>query len=236
MFLPPSKKLILSALLLITTLKSFCGIVDHDLMYRAYLDNDMQRWGAEIQKYIAQPNLTIDDKIDLSNYLYGYIAAILTTEKKSVIESLLKVWNGYLNDIEAAKGNRADVHVYRSAMAAYRFKLNPMLLAQASRSLNELDRALHTDPNNFLALQLKGNVKFYMPGNKKESITWFERALQQHDTTILYRWNRCAIALCLAQAYEKTGNREKAIQICETLLAQEPSFTYMRDTYLPSIK
>ena len=230
------KKTTLIILLLIATLKATCGVVNHDIMFQAYLDNDMKRWGTEIQKYIAQPNLTIDDKIDLSNYLYGYIATILETEKKSVIESLIKVWNGYLDEIEAAKGNRADVHVYRSAIAAYKFKLNPILLTQATRSLNELDRALDTDPNNFLAIGLKGNVKFYMPGNKKESIVWFERALEHLDTSAVYRWNQCAITLCLAQAYEKTGNPQKAAEIRETILKQYPNFTYMRDDYRPNIK
>lgn len=230
------KKTTLIILLLIATLKATCGVVDHDIMFQAYLDNDMKRWGSEIQKYIAQPNLTIDDKIDLSNYLYGYVAAILETEKKSVIESLLKVWNGYLDEIEATKGNRADVHVYRSAIAAYKFKLNPILLAQATRSLNELDRALDTDPNNFLAIGLKGNVKFYMPGNKKESIVWFERALEHLDTSAVYRWNQCAITLCLAQAYEKTGNPQKAVEIREAILTQYPNFTYMHDDYHPNFK
>jgi tetratricopeptide (TPR) repeat protein len=236
MSLSPLKKLILSALLLLASLKAFCGVIDHEVMFQAYLDNDMTRWGTEIEKYIAQPDLTIDDKIDLSNYLYGYVAAILETKKKSEIESLIKVWNGYLNEIEAEKGNRADVHVYRSAIAAYKFKLNPILLAQATRSLNELDRALDTDPNNFLALQLKGNVKFYMPGNKKEAIAWFERALQQLDTSALYRWNQCAITLCLAQAYEKTGNPQKAIEVRNTILNQYPNFIYMRDDYYPSFE
>ena len=230
------QKTILSTLLLLTTLKASCGVVNHDIMFQAYLDNDMKRWGTEIQKYIAQPNLTINDKIDISNYLYGYIAAILETENKNVIESLLKIWNNYLDEIETAKGNRADVHVYRAAIATYKFKLNPFLLTQASRSLNELDKALNTDPNNFLALQLKGNVKFYMPGNKKESIVWFERALQHLDTAALYRWNQCAITLCLAQAYEKTGNPQKAVKIRETILKQYPNFTYMHDDYRLSLK
>ncbi len=230
------KKTIVSILLLITTFKAFCGVVDHDIMYQAYLNNDMKRWGTEIQKYINQPDLTIDDKIDISNYFYGYVAAILETEKKNVIESLLKIWNSYLDEIEATKGNRADIHVYRAAISAYKFKLNPMLLAQATRSLNELDKALNIDPNNFLAIGLKGNVKFYMPGNKKDAIIWFERALENLDTANVYRWNRCAITLCLAQAYEKTGNKEKAIKICQTILTEEPNFKYMRDIYYPSIK
>ena len=251
------KKTIVSILLLITTFKAFCGVVDHDIMHQAYLNNDMKRWGTEIQKYINQPDLTIDDKIDISNYFYGYVAAILETEKKNIIESLLKIWNSYLDEIEATKGNRADIHVYRAAISAYNTydfrtineiipsitqKIENKVIDKELRKIDnttgfyELDKALNIDPNNFLAIGLKGNVKFYMPGNKKDAIIWFEHALENLDTANVYRWNRCAITLCLAQAYEKTGNKEKAIKICQTILTEEPNFKYMRDIYYPSIK
>lgn len=229
------KKIILLALLLFATIKVSCGVVDHDVMFQAYLDNDMKRWGREIQKYIVRKDLTIDDKIYLSNYLYGYVAAVLESEKESVIESLIKVWEGYLKEIEAARGRRADVHVYRSAIAAYKFKLNSMLLAQGVRSFRELDKAFDIDSNNFLVLQLKGNVKFYLPGSKKESIVWFECAIKNADTHVAYRWNRCAVIVNLAQAYEKIGNKAKAIEICKNALIEEPNFIYLRDVYYPSL-
>ena len=83
---------------------------------------------------------------------------------------------------------------------------------------------------------------FYMPsfvgGDKAEAIKWFEKALTgiSNTTDKTFHWNRCAITLCLAQAYEKTGNKQKAIEIVEAELQREPNNTYMRNTYLPSLK
>ena len=225
-------------------LKAMASVVDHDVMYQAYLDNDMKRWGIELRKYTSQPNISIDDKIDISNYLYGYIASLLVDidKNKNEINQWLDLWDEYLNEIETSKGKRADIYVYRSAINAYKAKVKKGgMMIYGPRSLSELNNALNADPNNALANGLKGNTKFYMPsfvgGDKQEAIVWYEKALLliQTNTDPLYRWNRCAITLCLAQAYKKTGNKEKAIEICQTELQREPNFAYMRDIYLPSL-
>ena len=205
----------------------------------------MSVWKTELKKYTASPNLTTTDKLEISNYLYGYVATLLVDadKNKQEITVWIELWEQYLNDIEKATGKNAYVYVYRSSINAYKSKVKAGgMMVWGPRSLTELKRALSTDPNNPLANGLKGNMLFYMPGfvggDKVEAIKWFEKALAgiSNSTDKTFRWNRCAITLCLAQAYEKTGNREKAIQICETLLSQEPTFTYMRDTYLPSLK
>ncbi|MEE1090875.1 MAG: hypothetical protein UH103_05570, partial [Paludibacteraceae bacterium] len=77
-----NKKITLTTLLLIASLKAFCGIVNHDVMYQAYLDNNMSVWKTELQKYTASTNLTTTDKLEISNYLYGYIASLLVDADK----------------------------------------------------------------------------------------------------------------------------------------------------------
>jgi tetratricopeptide (TPR) repeat protein len=238
------KKTIFATLLLIASLKAFCGVVDHDLMYQAYLNNKMNVWKTELKKYTTSPNLTITDKLEISNYLYGYIATLLVDadKNKKEIISWIDLWEKYLNDIEKAKGKNAYVYVYRSSINAYKSKVKAGgMMVWGPQSLTELKRALETDPNNPLANGLKGNMLFYMPGfvggDKEEAIKWFEKALTRISTNTdkTFRWNRCAITLCLAQAYEKTGNKKKAIEICTAFLQREPNYTYMRDTYLPSL-
>ena len=240
-----NKKSILATILLFASLKAFCGIVDHDLMYQAYLNNDMSVWKTELQKYTSIADLTTTDKLEISNYLYGYIATLLVDadKNKQEITVWIELWEQYLNDIEKATGKNAYVYVYRSSINAYKSKVKAGgMMVWGPRSLTELKRALATDPNNPLANGLKGNMLFYMPGfvggDKVEAIKWFEKALAgiSNSTDKTFRWNRCAITLCLAQAYEKTGNKQKAIEIAEAELQREPNFAYMRDTYLPSLK
>ena len=240
-----NKKTILAALLFIASFKAFCGVVNHDRMYQAYLSNDMSVWKTELQKYTASTDLTITDKLEISNYLYGYIATLLTDADKNKQEIIgwIELWEKYLEEIEKATGKNAYVHVYRSSINAYKSKVKAGgMMVWGPRSLTELKRALNIDPNNPLANGLKGNMLFYMPGfvggDKEESIKWFEKALAgiAASTDKTFRWNRCAITLCLAQAYEKTGNKQKAIEIAEAELQREPNNSYLRDTYLPSLK
>ena len=77
-----NKKTILAALLFIASLKAFCGVVDHDIMYQAYLDNDMSVWKTELQKYTTSNELTNTDKLEIRDgpqallQPFGYVNSI----------------------------------------------------------------------------------------------------------------------------------------------------------------
>ena len=75
-------------------------------------------------------------------------------------------------------------------------------------------------------------------GDKKRSIEYFNRALALYGTQMQkrYNWNVLETQLTLAQCYEKTGQVDKAIALCEQVLKSEPNYVYMRDVYLPQLK
>ncbi len=228
---------------LLSLLPVWGGVVDHDMMFRAFLDGDMKRWEKELKGYMAKPDLTVDDKIDLSNYLYGYIATIVDNCSDDELESWLTQWEGYLNDVEKAGRIESTVRVYRSSAAAYRAKAYTWRMIPLARvAIKEINKALEIDSQNPIAIALKGNIEFYMPkaigGSKKKAIEYYERSLElmRRNPQTLYRWNRCAMELCLAQAYEKTGNKERALEIATATLNEFPDYAYIRDIYLPSLK
>ena len=117
------KKTILATLLLIASFKAFCGIVDHDLMYQAYLNNNMSVWKTELQKYTTSTNLTTTDKLEISNYLYGYVATLLVDAEKNKQEIIdwIDLWEQYLNDIEKATGKQGIDQVVHSQAFYVRF-------------------------------------------------------------------------------------------------------------------
>ncbi|MBR6520307.1 MAG: hypothetical protein IKT77_04935, partial [Paludibacteraceae bacterium] len=183
------KKIIFPILMLFCSLRIMAGIVDHDVMYEAYLNNKMSVWGVELNKYTSTPKLTTDDKLEISNYLYGYIAFLLADieANKSEINKWIDLWDKYLDDIEKTKGKRADVFAYRSANNAYKAKIRTGgMMVYGPRSLADLTRAMNHDTNDLVVVELKGNTKFYMPslvgGDKKEAIVWFEKALKIIDS------------------------------------------------------
>lgn len=218
------------------------GVVDHDVMFKAYLANDMNRWGDELTKYTHTKNLTATDKLDICNYLYGYAAVLMDKGDDETTEEWLKIMENYLNDLEKTNAPKSTLYVYRSSVLAFRSRMNKWkMISYANKSLDYLDKALEINSNDPLAVGLKGNVKFYVPaligGSKKESIPYYERAIRllKANPQKVYRWNLCAIELCLAQAYEKTGNKQKAIEQVNKIIEECPSFKYVRDTYLPAL-
>lgn len=236
------KKYFVLLTLLVPLNSVFAAVVDHDRMYKAYLANDMATWGRLLSEYVSIDTLTIEDKIDMSNYFYGYIATILKTEKKEHVERLISIWEGYLEDIEKSGVNSSTIHVYLSSIAAYRTSLYPMkALSYVKESLLELDLAKTINPENPLVVGLQGNVLFYMPkimgGDKKKALECFQKAVRLHEENpnILYRWNECGIRLCLAQAYEKLDRKQEAIEVCRKTLEIVPDFSFMRDIYLPEL-
>lgn len=218
------------------------GVVDHDRMFEAYLAGDMSVWGEEIKRCSQASGLTVDDKLDLCNYLYGYIAVILETEKKDVVEEWLALWENYLTTVEGAGKEKSMTLVYRSSVSAYRAMLYPLkAIRYASQSIKLIDDAIEADSGNPIAIGLKGNMKFYMPaiagGSKREALSLFTEALGLLADACpdVYRWNRCGMELCLAQAYEKTGDKDKALSVANATLERVPDYAYMRDVFLPSL-
>lgn len=228
-----------------TTTPSIASAVDHDRIYTAYLSNDMGEWGAELSRCSALPSLSADDRFALCNYYYGYVAYILDRQDKRDVERLISQWEEYISSLEDERYKPSSLLVFRSSIQAYRARMYPLKsLAYITRSINLLEKALETSATDPLAVGLKGNAKFYSPaiagGSKTEAIKYFTSALtllsaDEYASDKVFRWNRCAMELCLAQAYEKTDQTAKALAQARKSLAREPRFDYMKNVFLPSI-
>ena len=64
----------------------------------------------------------------------------------------------------------------------------------------------------------------------EKTITAFE-----NQKAIENNWNYIATMLCYAQAFEKLGETEKAIEVCQKILKIAPTFVYVRDVYYPQL-
>lgn len=227
---------------LLLFLSANASSLDYDRMYDAYLANDMDFWGKEIDR-VMQNNLTLDEKLAVMNFLYGYVPVIVKDDKKKKeAEHYIDLMDSLLTELECAGKAKATCKVYRVSMFASQIELNKWkLMTLGPKSLEYVDEALKLEPHNPLALGVKGNTLFYAPkalgGNKKESLHYMVEALEEFDklNNPLYKWNRTGLQLCLAQAYDKLGEKQKAIDYCKKILSETPNFVYVRDVYLPSL-
>ncbi len=228
-------------LLTLLLLVSINGIAQHtdEQLYNAYLRNDMSVW----EDYVTKAEwsvLSLEEKERLLNYEYGYVAVAIG-EGHPKAENYLNIFEQHLKEVQPEIA-LATHSTYASAVAAYKISFNKFkMIYYGKQAISLAASAVEQDSLNPLAMTLKANVDFYCPkafgGDKKRALKYLLRAeqLYQEQALTQYNWNYRALQLCIAQCYEKSGNKAKAIEKCQSILAEEPEFQYIANVYLPTL-
>ncbi len=232
--------LALLAAFLLCTLSVYAEYTEEQL-YQAYMERDMATW----QHYIDEADwdtLSVSERKRLLNYEYGFVAVAIDNKYPNAVDYLTHFRNHVAEEFAAQHICEAHYCMYMSSIHAYDFLLNrSRLFSSGLQSFKMVKKAAQLAPDDPYVLTLKANVDFYAPsafgGDKEEALKMFTRAKQIFRQTPDYKhiWNYASLSLCIAQCYEKTGDREKAIEQCRIILAEMPNFSYVRDEYLPSL-
>ncbi|MCQ2332376.1 MAG: hypothetical protein MJZ95_04125 [Paludibacteraceae bacterium] len=214
------------------------GVVDHDKMFNAYLKGDLATWKKELSSYVANPSLTFQDKCDVANYLYGYIGFILDSgAKKAELEKWMTYLDSYIEEMMKHKSTKSMAHLYKAGSYAFKAKTYKKIVSYGIKSVGELDEALEEDPNNAIAIGLKGNVKFYAPaivgGNKKKALEFYVKAVNilSKKCPQTYQWNYWALKLCIVEAYVGLGEKDKAEAYYKQVMKAKPDFLLLKKSY-----
>ena len=214
------------------------GVVDHDKMFNAYLKGDLATWKKELSSYVANPSLTFQDKCDVANYLYGYIGFILDSgAKKAELEKWMTYLDSYIEEMMKHKSTKSMAHLYKAGSYAFKAKTYKKIVSYGIKSVGELDEALEEDPNNAIAIGLKGNVKFYAPaivgGNKKKALEFYVKAVNilSKKCPLAYQWNYWALKLCIVEAYVGLGEKDKAEAYYKQVMKAKPDFLLLKKSY-----
>lgn len=207
-------------------------------LYQAYLANDMGVWDA----YIHASNWEKADKKErarILNYEYGYVATAQQEKKKDAEWHLSQ----FEQHIEAMDGvlPASTVYTYRSAAASYRALIGN-LMSNGVKALQHIKKARQCDSKDPLALNLSGCVEMYSPamlgGSKKQALEYFHESMRIREAKgdTVSNWNYLGSWMSIAQCLEKTEGVEAAIRECERILRFAPTFSFIRDVYLPELK
>ena len=215
--------------------------VNHEVLYNAYLTQNFQVWKTTIDE-AQKSKMTLKELAEVINYEYGYIGASLGANKTEEAARVMRLMERQLAILERHQYQPAVVHMYRSALYAFKIAFNKWdVISLGTQSVKYADLAYSEAPKNPLIVSFKGNVDFFRPqllgGSKKNALYNYEKAVelfeQQNQTT--HNWNYLATLLSMAQAYEKTGNLKKADLVCQKILHLAPNFKYVKEIYYPQL-
>lgn len=231
-----SRHILIIALLISAALSSWADVMNHDKMFRAYIAGDMDTWGVEIKRATALP-LSVEEKLEVLNYLYGYVPTIVEIkEKRGEAKYYIDLMKDYIEEVEEAGLAPALCMVYRVSMLSAQISLNSLsMMTLGPQCLSLTNKALKLEPDNPLTLGLKGNTLFYAPGmfggNKREALDFYLKSLDafRHEANPLYKWNEAGMLFCIAEAYEKVVSPEKAAGYCREILKAYPGFTMVKN-------
>lgn len=225
---------------LLLSLSALCfAQYDQKAMYNCYISQNKNLW----KQYVTTAdwrNMDNQERQRLLNYEYGYIAYAISVKEKNV-KQLLENFNKHLNEMEGKMPESTRL-TYLSAAASYYISVSKItILSNGPKTFSYSEKAVKLDPQNPYALTLRGSIYFYCPsafgGDKKLALEYLQKAEQQFEQAgdTVYNWNYRSVQMVIAQCYEKTGNKQKAIDKCRSILREEPEFAYIRDSYLPEL-
>ncbi|MBR1809379.1 MAG: hypothetical protein IJ776_08335 [Paludibacteraceae bacterium] len=227
-------------LAVIALLSSSCfAQYEQSAMYKCYLSQNKQLW----RQYVTTADwkqMNNQERQRLLNYEYGYIAYGISIKDKD-IKQMLQRFNEHIELMEGKMPESTRL-TYLSAAASYYISISKItILSNGPKTFSYSEKAVKTDPDDPYALTLRGSIYFYCPsafgGDKKLALDYLQKAEDRFRQTgdTIDNWNYRSVQMVIAQCYEKTGNKEKAIEKCRQILRDEPEFSYIRDCYLPEL-
>lgn len=206
-------------------------------LFQAYLRGDMDTWGTFLAETDKRVDWTVDELAEILTYEYGYLAWSIDEKRIEESKHRLQQFEDRIEVLAQAGYDPSMVAVYRSSVSAYQLSLYKKKVIQTMKNaMYYSDKAVELGPDNPIALTLQGNVRFYTPamfgGSKEEALQLFLRSEELMRTNgQMTVWNYPALLLCIAQAYEKTDGKKRAVAYCEEVLQRYPDFAYLREFY-----
>ena len=213
-------------------------------IYLAYIQGDMSRWEAIIRLMEERSDdITDEERKELVGYYYGYIGFLLGTDQKDKAQDYINKGEKHLNALLKSAPNDVTALAYKGSFIGFRIGTNKFkAITLGKESISYINRAYKMDSQNIQAILEKGNYLFQMPwilgGDEKEAVRLYEKAvlrMEKHQN-LKQNWLYLNVLTTIARHYEEEKQWQKAVQIYEKILQQEPEFSWVKDTLYPAAK
>ncbi len=214
------------------------------MIYVAFTEGKIELWIDAITKLEDQYRRTgrIDILYELTLARYGYIGYSLGVDNRSEARKHISLAEESIDKLTASPLYESSAYALQAALYAYRISMAPWrAVFWGQRSMNLIDKAIETDPENPSAWIEHGNAMFYAPaalgGSKEKAVESYSRAIRllEADMKESHRWLYLNTLVGLAKSYRETGNRSMARITYLKALEFEPGFKWVKDELLPEL-
>lgn len=233
------KKFILFTILSIFSFSAYADNVSRTI-YNSYVNKDMNHWKIiidSLQVELEKGNLKVQQKWELLNYQYGYIAWAISKkkEKKEEAEYYLDIAKDNLEKLVENSGKTATSNAYSAAFVAYEIGITPFKAPFIGlKSMKYGETAIKQDSLNHFALIQYGNIMNYMPrafgGSKDKALVYYKKAKEiMKKDEVLYKenWLYMNLILTIADIYKNKKDYEITKQYYLEALELEPGYKFV---------
>ena len=213
------------------------------MIYEAYIHGEIDQW-ARIIRSIETNNfpVTIDQKLELVNYYYGYLGYLVGRKKYSQAQLIIVKGEKLINQVLVSSPQNATAFAYKGSYIGFRIGINRMkVMSLGPESANNINKAFELDSQNLQAIIDKANMLYHAPryfgGNKDEALKLFLKGakLMETDKNTENNWFYLNVLILIAKAYELMEQPLHAKFTYEKILRNEPNFTWVRDELYPKL-
>lgn len=206
-------------------------------LLNAYLNGDMSSWRSYIDQAQLRSDLSVEQRVELLDYEYGYIAYLLSINKKKEASAMLKKAILLLQSLPNWEED-AKLLSLMSAFNGFRIALSPLkapfLGPQAQDYAEKAIRIAEDQPWGYIQM---GNIKNYAPsifgGNKQEALTYYQTAQKLFKTnmsdTYVDNWQYLNLVIAIADVWFQNKNKAEAQRLYVYLIELHPDFKWVRD-------
>lgn len=213
-----------------------------EIIYRAYVRNDMVVWQQTMVRMAASSLLSVDDKMELLNYYYGYIGwAIGKMRTDEASQYLDDAWE-LLEELEERNVSLSMTSAYRSAFYGFAIGLSSYKAPFfGPRSITSVKKALAIDSLNWFATMQYAHVLYYMPeifgGSKTQALSLYVRSEQIYESNdfIAGDWNYLNLLVTIGRVYDEMNNLAQARRYYEKAMFVEPQFWWVKEKLYPEL-
>jgi tetratricopeptide (TPR) repeat protein len=212
-------------------------------IYAAFITHDMSKWEKVIRTMeSSNTTKTVEQKLELINYYYGYIGWLIGQKKFPQAEKLIPKGEKLINEVLKISPKNATAYSFKGSFLGFKIGIDKCkAIFLGSESKNDINKAMLLDPQNLQAIIDKGNLLFYSPrifgGDKNEALNYFLKGvkLMEMNNETNQNWVYLNLLTMIATVYEKTDKLKDAKFTYEKIMRNEPDIKWIKYDLYPQL-